>query len=346
MVKNTKQGPMSPRQVTIADVAKAAGVSKTTVSRYLSGEFTSLSAVTLEKIRQTVRALDYHPNQMARGLKQGKSNLIGVILADITNPFSTAILRGVEDVSQQLGYSVMVCNSDNDPQKERDYIFMMQQHRIDGLIINTTGKNNPFLHKFSMESIPVVLVDRKVPDLDLDTVSIDNMGATEEAVKFLIQRGYERIALFTEPVDGISSRLERLLTFRRTLESLGHISASEVYTFDTENFSSVKNSLEHFIENSHKRKRVVFAGNGVATLKVSLAFKDLKLEIPNDCALIGFDDPDWGPLVGPGLTTIAQPTYEIGVIAMKKIISKIRQESQGTNTTELPGRLIVRGSTP
>ncbi len=180
----SKPSKQQSHRSTIGDVAREAGVSKTTISRYLSGQFDSISEQTRKRIEQTIADLKYRPNRMARGLKRDRSFSIGMIVADITNPFSTSILRGVEDVCTKHGYSLMVCNTDNDPVKEKEYIMMLQAHRIDGLIINSTGHNNEYLHELAEEQTPVVLVDRKMPELGFDTVVTNNVQATTEAMRF------------------------------------------------------------------------------------------------------------------------------------------------------------------
>ncbi len=333
--------------VTIGQVAQAAGVSKTTISRYISGQYEALADSTRQRIEETIAALNYRPNQLARGLKRGRSNLIGVILADISNPFSTAIMRGVEDVAKFHGYSIVVWNTDNDAQKERDYIFIAQSHKIDGLIINTTGQNNAFLRDLGGQKTPIVLVDRKVPDLNFDTVCTDNRSATETALHYLLEKEYERVALFTEPVEGISSRTERLETFSRILAENGHVSTSDVYVVDAHNQAHLEKSLLQFLYDSRGQLRAILAGNGVLLLKLSRTFQRLGIRVPESVSYLGFDDPEWALLVGSGITTIAQPTYQIGVTAMNRIILRIGQEDGLTpEIVELPGELIVRGSTP
>jgi LacI family kdg operon repressor len=336
----------SSKRVTIDDVAKRAGVSKTTVSRYLNGRYEALAEETLKRIQEAIRALDYRPNRMARGLKRDKSLLIGIVVADITNPFSTAILRGAEDVCKRHGYSLMVCNTDNDPAKEREYIFMLQAQRIDGLIINTTGQNNEFLHQLAAEHTPVVLVDRKVPELDFDTVTVHNEQATTEAVQYLVEQGYERIGFFSEPIDGISSRMERLVAFHQVLSRYGHRSVADVYEVDLRDERQLGEKLDAFLHHSRGQSRALFAANGVMLLKLLLELKKKGLSIPEDTAVLGFDDLDWAPVVGPGITTIAQPTYEIGVTAMERVLQRMEGDDSPAQQIALPGRMIIRGSTP
>jgi LacI family kdg operon repressor len=334
-------------RVTINDVAKLAGVSKTTVSRYIGRHYDSLAEKTRKKIEEAIDTLGYRPNVMAMGLKGNKSRIIGMVIADITNPFSTEMLRGAETICKKNDYSLIVCNTDNDPVEELDYIFMLQAHRIDGLIINTTGKNNEFLYKLAADDeIPVVLVDRKIPELDFDTISVDNKEGTSEIVNFLLEKGYERIAFFTEPVKKISSRIERMDTFIKILSEKKHMNASkDLYEIDINISKNLENGINSFLENSQKNSRVIFATNGVILLKIMSIIKSKNLRIPEDIGIVGFDNPEWTEIIGNGITTFAQPAYKIGNTAMNRILSRINGDVDEPKIIELPGQLIIRGST-
>ncbi|MBC2581891.1 LacI family DNA-binding transcriptional regulator [Clostridium sp. DJ247] len=335
------------RRTTIEDVASIAKVSKTTVSRYLSGKHEMLAEDTKKRIEEAIKSLGYRPNQMAQGLKRNRSYLIGVVMADISNPFSTAMLRGIEDMCRKKSYSVVVCNTDNDPIRERDYIFMLQSHRIDGLIINTTGKNNEFLHELMNDETPVVLVDRKVPELKLDTVVVDNIGATSEMVNYLVNQGYKRIAFFSEPISGVSSRLERLSTFRSILEQRdNHEVHKDIFIIDLKDKDQLDKDVEMFLTDSKGQSRVIFAVNGVIMLKIILALQKRGIRIPEDVAIAGFDNLEWTPAIGSGITTVEQPTYEIGVTAMERILRRIDGDKSIFQSIHLPCTLITRGSTP
>lgn len=335
------------KKAVINDVAKLAGVSKTTVSRYLSGKYDMLTAETRKHIKHAIKELDYHPNKMAQGLKGNHSNLIGMVVADITNPFATSILRGAEDICKKNNYSMMVCNTDNNPAKEREYIFMLQSHRIDGLIITTTGDNNKFLYKLAADHTPVVLVDRKVPELEFDTVATDNARGTTEAITFLIKQGYKNIGFFTEPIDGISPRYERTNAFREVLSKQDNIDINgDVYEIDLCKEEQVEQKLDMYLESSKIEARAIFAANGVIMLKLIILLKQKGLKIPDDIAVTGFDDLDWAPAIGGGITTIAQPTYELGSIAMQRVLKRIEGDNSSPQKIELLPKLIIRGSTP
>lgn len=336
----------APKRATIGDVAKAAGVSKTTISRFLSGDYKSISESTLKRIKETVEELNYRPNRMASGLKSNRSQSIGMIFADISNPYSTSVLRGAEDVCTKHGYSMLVCNTDNDPEKERHYITMMQSHRVDGVIIHPTGDNKDVLAELTADRIPVVLIDRKIPGTSFDTVGTDNYKAASEAMEYFLGMGYERIAFFSQPVSKVSSRYERYQAFIDSLRSAGHPSVGDVYEFQYRNREQMEEQLDQFLRKSEWQSRMLFAVNGVTQLILINAMQKRGLRIPEDIGIAGFDDSDWAPIVGSGITTVAHPTYEIGQTAMERILARIGGDEGPQVNVSLPGSLIVRGSTP
>ncbi|MCL6599207.1 MAG: LacI family DNA-binding transcriptional regulator [Alicyclobacillus macrosporangiidus] len=334
------------RPVTILHVARAAGVSKTTVSRYLSGHYHLMSDETRQKIESAIAALDYRPNQMARGLKRGRSGLVGMVVADIANPFTVDVLRGVEDECKRCGMNLLLCNTGNDPEQERAYIFMLQAHRIDGLIINTTGQNNAFLKELASDRIPIVLMDRKMPELPFDTVCVDNRQATRAGLMHLLEQGYRRIAWFTEPVGGISSRTERVGTYRKVMEQHAGQGTGDVFEVNVRVPGEVETLLAKFLSKAAGEAPAVCCANAVVALRVVQGLNTLGVRVPEDVGLVSFDNPDWAGLVYGGITAIEQPTYALGVTAMRRVWARIQaQEEMPPELIELPARLVARGST-
>jgi LacI family transcriptional regulator, kdg operon repressor len=333
-------------KVTIYDVAREAGVSKTSVSRYLGGRYDELSDKTRKKIELAINKMEYRPNTMARGLKSNKSYLIGIIVADINNPYTTAILRGAEDICSQNGYNLMICNSDNNPEKERGYFDMLLSHRIDGLIIHTTGGNHDMLKQMQEQKTPIILLDRKVPNLEIDTVGLDNFQATSQAVNYLVGQNYERIAFFSEPASKVSTRYERRLSFQQTLMSHSHPSSGDVYEVNVDDLKDVESKLQHFLDDSKGVSRAILTANSVVLLKLILLLQEKKLSVPEDLAMMGFDNPDWSTIVYSGITTIEQPTYQIGVAAMEMILHRIDGQASPAQTMAYQAKLNIRQTTP
>lgn len=318
-------------------------MSKTTVSRFLGGEVEALAEATYKKIEATIRDLDYRPNKMARGLKGRRSYLIGVIVADITNPFSTAILRGAEDVCQQNDYSLLVCNSDNDTEKERNYMWMLQSHQIDGLIINSTGSNRELLLEMQRNDTPIVLLDREVPGIDVDLVTVDNEQATRHALRYLLDQGYARIGYFTQAIAGVSTRTERVTTFWEFVREEGLQDSAAVYELDIRNDAMVAEAVSAFMRPDASEARAIFAGNSVTLLKVGLELRRLGYEAPRDTGLIGFDNPEWAEMIRT--SSVAQPTYAMGVQATERLLARIRGDRTSAAIVRLPAELVIRRST-
>ncbi len=332
------------QRVTIIDVAKAAGVSKTTVSRFLSGEYESIAQGTSKKIEAAIQSLNYHPNRMASGLKGGKSHLIGLIVADITNPFSTAILRGAEDICHQYDYSMLVCNSDNNPDKERNYILMLQSHQIDGLVIQTTGQNRSLLLELQKDNTPIVFLDREVSDMNVDLVTVDNRQATYDVLDYLLNRGYRDIGYFTQPIADVSTRTERVRAFKTYMEEQEFNVKSSVYEINVGNSDLMTEGVKSFANRETTKYKAIFSGNSVMLLKIGLELQRLGYHAGKDIALIGFDDPEWAQMMG--ISTVAQPTYNIGVKALELLLARIRGDIGEARIIRVPGALIGRESTP
>ncbi|MDM5299653.1 LacI family DNA-binding transcriptional regulator [Bacillus pumilus] len=328
-------------KVTINEVAACAGVSKSTVSRYINGRTNEISPEKVKKIKKAIDELHYRPSQLAQGLKVRKSKVIGFIVADITNPFSVATLRGVEEICDQYGYSIMVCNTDNRPEKEREMLFKLNAHYIEGLIINTTGQNNDILQDFKNSGVPIVLVDRKLPELKVDTVTTNNRDITIRLLQQMFDQGYEQIAFFTEPVEGISPREERKEAYEQTVV---HQNKKPIIAeIDLKQKGQMREEVRLFLQ-SNNHKKAILAGNGLLMLKLISELVELGIHIPKDIGIAGFDDTEWYKLIGPGITTVAQPSHEMGKAAMQKIKTRLEGDESAPQTIQLDGEIIVRNS--
>ncbi|MFS0654159.1 LacI family DNA-binding transcriptional regulator [Bacillus sp. 179-C3.3 HS] len=328
-------------KVTINEVAAYAGVSKSTVSRYINGKTNEISPEKVKKIKKAIDELHYRPSQLAQGLKVRKSKVIGFIVADITNPFSVATLRGVEEICDQYGYSIMVCNTDNRPEKEREMLLKLNAHYIEGLIINTTGQNNDILQDFKKSGIPIVLVDRKLPELKVDTVTTNNRDITIRLLQQMDEKGYEQIAFFSEPVEGISPREERKDAYVQTV--LSKNKKPIVVEIDLKQKEQMREEVRHFLQTVNQKKAIL-AGNGLLMLKLISELVELGISIPEEIGIAGFDDTEWYKLIGPGITTVAQPSHDMGKAAMQKIKMRLEGDESAPQTIQLDGEIIVRKS--
>jgi LacI family kdg operon repressor len=324
-------------RVTMLDVAEHAGVSKASVSRFIGDDRALLSDATALRIEQAIAELGYRPNQMARGLKRGRTRLIGMLVADIRNPYSIAVMHGVETACRRHGYSLVVCNTDRDDEQERQHLALLRSYNIEGLIVNTLGHHVDELRELQQE-MPMVLVDRKVEQFDSDLVGLDNPAAVEMALAHLQERGYRDVLLVTEPYDGTSSRIERVSSFKAQIAQRPALSGAVVETG-----GDLTSRLKTFLETPGPK--ALFCANGIAALASTHALRELKCNLFEDIGLIALDDLDWYPLVGSGITALAQPTEDIGASAFECLLKRLRGDGGQVRTLDFAARLIVRGST-
>ncbi|WP_296258238.1 MULTISPECIES: LacI family DNA-binding transcriptional regulator [unclassified Pseudomonas] len=321
------------------DVADMAGVSKASVSRFIGEDRQLLSEAIARRIEQAIDTLGYRPNQMARGLKRGRTRLIGMLVADIRNPYSIAVMHGVETACRKHGYSLVVCNTDRDDEQERLHLSALRSYNIEGLIVNTLGHHLDELRALHSE-LPMVLVDRKIDELSTDRVGLDNTAAVRQALDHLQTAGYRDILMVTEPRDGTSSRIERVQAFEA-----GIADRADMRGQVGETGAALRDTLHTFLGHSGPGPKALFTANGVATLSTTRQLHALGCHLFDDIGLIALDELDWYPLVGSGITSLAQPTHDIGVTAFECLLNRLRGDQQPAQLYDFPARLIVRGST-
>lgn len=340
---------------TIADVAVAAGVSKATVSRFLNHRERLLSPEIATRVETAIAALGYSPSPMAQALSRGRSRLIGLIVADITNPYSVAVLRGAEKACQDAGYLVMLFNLGNDFNREREAIDALAGYQVDGFILNTLGRGAGLVDADALHGKPAVLVDSRHAGMHTDFVSLDNRAAMRTACQHLVDGGYRELLYVTEPSKGVSSRRERTTAFGVCMTAHQPKVAGKVFESVVEEGAALDDALLALRTRAIGGRRIadvdaegngaaVIAGNAVVTLRVAQAMARLDLQFGRDIGFVGFDDPDWASLIGPGLSTISQPTDEIGRTAAKCLIERLKGLDVAPRQLLLPGELVVRGS--
>lgn len=332
-------------RATIADVAKAAGVSKATVSRFLNHRERLLSPDIAARVEAAVAQLDYTPSPMAQALSRGRSRLIGLIVADITNPYSVAVLRGAEKACQDAGYLVMLFNLGNDVDREREAIDALTGYQVDGFILNTLGRGAGLVDADALHGKPAVLVDRRHAGMHTDFVSLDNVDAMKSACGHLVDGGFRELLYITEPLKGVSSRRERSAAFGACMKAHEPRVSGEVFECAGEDSEGLDAALRALHKRARRgRRAAVLAGNAVVTLRVATAMARLGLRFGADVGFVGFDDPEWAPLIGPGLTAVAQPTDAIGRTAAACLIERLQGLEGPPRQLLLPGELVIRGS--
>ncbi|ADU29604.1 LacI family DNA-binding transcriptional regulator [Evansella cellulosilytica] len=330
-------------KVTMGDVARKAGVSKTTVSRILNGNYSHTTYETRKRVIKAIEELDYRPNALAKGLKSAKTNVIGMVLSNLKNPFWATVLEGVEDACHNKGYNLMICNTNEEKEKEEEYIKAFQTKQVDGIVINPTGQNLP-LYKSTVSSIPTVVINRRIPDLSAHTVIADNEKGAYLAVRHLLKNSRKNIAAIAFQNPYVSTWKDRLKGYQNALYEKGFLEEAITILELEQKSDSVRESIIRFIKNNANID-AIFSTNNMITLEIIGAINELGLAIPEDIAIIGYDETIWSKYLNPPLTTIRQPGYLMGRIAVENLISAIDEKRKLENyITMLVPELIIRES--
>ncbi len=328
--------------VTIYDIAKELGVSPATVSRALSGS-DKVKEETRRKIAETAKRLNYTPNYLARSLKKKQSYTIALIISDVTNPFFTNVARGVEDTASRFGFNTIFCNTDEDPDKERVYVDLMLKKMVDGLVVSSCGDGRTLL-PLKEKGMPVVLVDRKVGKFHWDCVVGDSEGGAYTLTRHLIEvHGHKEIAVLAGPLT-ISTSAERIAGYKRALIEFGLPFRSELVTagYYKEDFGY--RIAKDFLS-GEKRPQACFAGNNFIAIGVVRAAQEHGLRIPEDLALVTFDDLELASLLFPFFTVAKQPAYTMGSLATQLLLERIGGEKIKENReVVLKPEIIIRRS--
>jgi LacI family transcriptional regulator len=293
------------------------------------------------RVLLAAKELGYRPNGMARNLRRQASAVLVLIISDVENPFFTAIARGVEDVAQAAGYSVVLCNADDDPAKERRYLDVALQERVAGVILSPAGTQTDVsvLHEHPM---PVVAVDRPLPGPPNDTVLVDTRQAARAATLHLVEQGYQRIACVTGP-SGVRTADDRLAGYRDALRSAKHRgSAALVRRADYRAAGAMRATVE--LLGQQDPPDAVLVANSAMAIGTLEALAELELRAGRDVGVVSFDDAPWAHLVVPPLTVMSQPAYAIGMMAAQLLLARIGDDSREPTTTTLSAHLIERGS--
>lgn len=308
--------------VTIKDVAERASVSKSTVSQYLNERFQYMSDDTKKKIATAIEELNYQPNQLARGLKQKRTNVIGIVTSTILSRFTTEIVRAVEDACQEKGIQVLICNTDDNPEKEKYCVNSMKSRQVDGLIVFPTRQNICLYQNIISEKFPIVLIDRRIKEINASTVVLDNLLASKKAVDLLVENGHKKIGILSFPVqnNSISNRVERIKGYRNALRDHG-ISVNKNF-IKCGTLDKIPIMIESLL-NSKERPTAIIASNDMILEKLLIYVKENNISIPNELSVIGIDDVSFASFYQPSITTIAQPAYDMGRECSKLLFDQI-----------------------
>ena len=327
---------------TISDVADHAGVSPATVSRVIQGA-KNVRPATRAKVERAIQELGYVPSAVAQSLRSKRTRSLALVVSDITNPFWTTIARGVEDGAQRHDYSVLLCNTDEDLAKQLRYLDFLISQQVDGVIIAPYNSDAEHLDKLRRRNIPTVIIDRRIDGWDVDSVSGDSVAGARALVQHLIGLGHERIAIITGPVS-TSTAEDRILGYNMALAEAGlPIDQRLIQRGEFRHTSGEE--LTYRLLDEDLAPTAIFAANNAIAMGVIDAAAKRNLRIPQDIALVAFDDVPSASRLFPFLTVVAQPVYEIGVHATQLLLSRLDSEvSLQPRHVVLPSRLIVRHS--
>ncbi|GAB3161193.1 LacI family DNA-binding transcriptional regulator [Amycolatopsis stemonae] len=326
---------------TISDVAALAGVSTATVSRALNGKSTVDPALA-ERVARAVAELGYTPNGLARSLRRRETAVLALIISDVENPFFTAIARGVEDAAQAAGYSVMLCNSDENAAKERRYVEVAAQERIAGVIMSpTTGDSD--VGPLTTHRTPIVTVDRRLGSTDCDAVLLDSRAAARDAVAHLADNGYERIACIAGP-PGVTTADDRLDGYRDGLRAAGRKYSAKLVRRCEFREAGGREAATQLLAKPEPPDALLVSSSTMA-VGVLQVLAELGLRAGRDVGIVSFDDAPWATLISPALTVVAQPAHAMGQLAARLLLDRIGDGgARATTTTTMAAQLIVRGS--
>lgn len=326
----------------IRDVASHAGVSTATVARVLSGG-TPVSDGLADRVRQAVRELNYVPNGVARSLSRGRTHLLGLLVADIANPFSAQVARGLEDEAAQHGYHVLVGSSDFVPDREGQLLESFAARTVDGVALVSVSGPTEAMQRLQETGIPLVFVDRRPSDgVRAPVIRTDNLTAAHDAVQYLIGLGHEDLAMVSGPPT-LPTASQRLRGFRTACEEAGLVVRDECIR---EGFLGVDGGYRAMCEvlALDPVPTAVFSFNNLLAVGGLRALREAGANVPDDVSLITFDDMDLFPFVDPPITAIAQPAYQIGVEAARALMKLLADDPFVPREVVLPTEFRLRSS--
>ncbi|WP_027998087.1 LacI family DNA-binding transcriptional regulator [Sinorhizobium arboris] len=348
------RNPSRPTSVTVADVARRAGVSKATAARVLGG-YGPVSDRVREAVTAAARALDYRPNELARSMTTGRSGTIGVVVGDIENPFFSLAVRGIADVARQAGFTVILINSGEDVGTEKAAIRTLLAKRVDGLIVSPAKESElDHLQEAARSGRPLALLDRGSETLDVDTVIADDRDAAEGVTRRLLALGHRRIAyltacdtpdhLFRTPADintgSVRRRIEGFLAVCREaslgdMERWVHVGASS-----PEHTRRIATNMLR----ASVRPTAIIASDSLIGLEVFKASRAIGLAIPSDLSLVSFHDADWTSVTSPPVTVVRQPVYRLGERAAQLLVERLNGNDIEARRVVLQTEIVERAS--
>lgn len=327
----------------IKDVAREAGVSIATVSRVLNN-IDVVNEDTKKKVLDAIKKLGYRPNIVARSLKTQRTKTIGILLPDISNQFYPEIVRGAEDVSNIYDYNIILCNSDLDMYKEKEYLRVLKEKMVDGVIYMSSSLSPEIMNLINELDLKTVLVETRDKDGSLPSVTINNVKASSDSTNFLINKGLKNIAFIGTEKDAMNAWSDRYVGYENAMKEAGIAVNPELVYFGSIKIKTGYEGVNKFIESKHKFDGIVCASDDIAMGAIN-ALRDNNIDVPKDVSVVGFNDNFAASIFYPKITTISQPTYDMGSVAMRMLIKILTQKPLDETQYVLEHQLIERDST-
>ncbi len=326
---------------TIRDVAELAEVHPSTVSRVINGD-SRISEKTKNKVFLVIKKLGYTPNAIARGLKTKRTYTLGMLIPDITNPFFAELARGVEDAANKNSFNIILCNTDDKLKKERTYLEILRQKRVDGLILGTAHIRDKSILELEKKKFPYILISRNVERLNKNCIIIDDLAGGMMATEYLIKLGHHRIAHITGPLK-TRSALNRLKGYQLALKKYKIKYRDELVGEGDFRINGGYQVMKRFLK-LPEPPTSIFAANDLLALGAMQAIQKKNFYIPEDFSIIGFNDIELASFVYPSLTTIRQPILEMGNLAVKMLLNIIIEGEFNQKKVILQPKLVTRES--
>ncbi|MGM0126255.1 LacI family transcriptional regulator, kdg operon repressor [Enterococcus sp. AZ194] len=319
--------------VTMKDVAEHAGVSKSTVSQYLNNRFQYMSEETKTRIANSISELKYTPNQIARSLKQKKTNVVAVVAATLSSRFTTELVSAIEKFFSEKGVDVIVASTDDNSKKERNYVESLKARQVDGVIVFPTIENRDFYVKLVDEQYPIVFVDRKIENVAVDSVTLNNFQAGFCATNALLTKNHQNIAILTFPLgtnESIANRRDRLNGYIAALTQQ-NIAINSDYIIQTDR-KSVNSQLNSLLALPTPPTALVLT-NDMLLEQTLIWSKQNDILLPDTLSLVGIDDVSFAHFFSPSISTVEQPVTEMGTSAAELLLNKINNEKKNAKPT-------------
>lgn len=327
---------------TMRDVAERAGVSVSTVSHVINNT-RAVSDDTRRSVLESMRALGYKPNALARSLRRQQTHSIGMIVPDSANPFFAEVARAIEDASFAANYSVILCNSDGDLEKQEAYTNLLIERQVAGIVFVAAGLSTELVNDLRQRAVPLVVVDREISGVEVDTVETNHYQGGQLATQHLIELGHRRIACIAAGSE-LSPSAERLTGYRDTLAACGLPQDRALVVRGDFQFASGYRAAQQLLDLADP-PTAVFACNDLMAVGCISAATQRGLHVPTDLSVVGFDDVKLASFTNPPLTTVVQPKREIGQRAMEILYARMRDLGAPARFERLNTRLVVRQST-